>query len=74
MKTVDILKDVKDLLRCRKNAQSKIDRERQVIVDIDAELQTIVDDTNIRIEGYTKTSVKEMEALPLSELEKGREI
>ena len=70
-KTVEIEKDVKDLLRCRKNAQRKIDRERRLIAEIDAELQTVVDDTSIKVQGYTKTSVKEMEALPLSELEKG---
>jgi hypothetical protein len=74
MKTVEILKDVKDLLRCKANAQRKIERERKLIAEIDAEIQTIVDDTNIRVEGYTKTSVKEMEMLPLGELEKGREI
>jgi len=70
-KTVEIEKDVEQLLRCRRNAQIKIDRERKIIQDIDAELQKVVDETSIKVQGYTKTSVKEMGSLPLEELEKG---
>ena len=70
-KTVEVEKDVEQLLRCRKNAQIKIDRERRIIQDIDRELQSVVDETSIRVQGFTKTEVKEMEALPLAELEKG---
>jgi RNase adaptor protein for sRNA GlmZ degradation len=73
-KTVEVEKDINDLLRCKNNAMRKIEKERKILAQINKELQELVDTTEIKVEGYVRTAVKEMEALPLAELEKGREV